>query len=143
MNEAKVKQNLCRDIRREGGYARRIEDRFAVGIPDVITVPANSPVIWLEVKIIRYAMFGPTSRQLVELRRLFRPPHCYSYLMGWKDDIHYITWPIDQIGYLNCLMQAPGESIGDFIRRMLAIEQKVGGRNGKDEGSRTGPGEGP
>ena len=142
MNEAKVKQDLCRDIRREGGYARRIEDRFAVGMPDVVVILPDHPVMWIEAKIIRYDMFGPTARQLVELKRLYRPPHCYSYLMGWKNDIHYITWPVDQIKHGDCLEQLPNEPIGDLLRRMMRIELTIGGRRGKDESIRTGPGEG-
>ena len=122
MKEADVKLNMVRDVRREGGYARRIEDRFSVGMPDLVFIPLSCPVVWIEAKVVRDNMFGPTARQLIELKRLRIKPHSLSYIVGWKDDCHYITWPAEQADIRDCLKQRITESIGDFIRRIVQIE---------------------
>lgn len=138
MNEADVKADIVRSVRREGGYGRRIEDRFSVGMPDVILIPTDCPVVWLEAKIVRDNMFGPTERQLIELRRLRIKPHCTSYLIGWKAGVHYITLPTRQIHYNDCMQQLPGESIGDLIRRVIKTETLVEQLHGPAKDSRIG-----
>lgn len=132
LRESEVKFNIVRDIRKEGGYARRIEDRFSVGSPDLITIPLGSLVVWLEVKVVRGNLLEPEARQLVELKRLRIPPHSTTFLIGWKAGIHFISPPVDKIHIDDCIKQKPNERMGDFIRRAIDVEHLIE-RNGNEE----------
>ena len=116
-SESDVKRDIVNVIRFEGGYARRIEDKFSVGMPDMILIPMRCPVIWAEVKIITGITFGPSPRQLVELRKLQRPPHSYSVVIGYKDGTHYISEPHLEVNLQACISQNPDETLGHMIRR--------------------------
>ena len=93
--EADVKRTMVKSVRDSGGYARRIEDQFGVGIYDVILIPFGLPVFMAEVKIIRKATFGPTLRQHVELERIryVGQPHGHvlPLLIGFKDGVYYFS----------------------------------------------------
>lgn len=90
--EAIVKKGMCDDVRRSGGYARRYEDKYAVGIPDTLFVLKGLPPIFAEVKVFIGHRFGPTDRQLVELTRLnANQPHVFGILIGWKDNVYYFS----------------------------------------------------
>lgn len=67
--ENECKTAFCTDIRNSGGFARRIEDQYGVGIPDMLCVPRGGPVFLIEAKIMRTARWGATERQGIELRR--------------------------------------------------------------------------
>lgn len=67
--ENECKTAFCADIRGTGGYARRIEDQYGVGIPDIIAVPRGGPVFLIEAKIMRTSKWGASQRQGVELGR--------------------------------------------------------------------------
>ncbi len=72
MKESAAKALIVRQIKKEGGFARRFEDQFAVGIPDMEVVLPNGPIFKIEAKILRGHKFGATARQLEELRRYAR-----------------------------------------------------------------------
>lgn len=73
VNEFKVK-----------GYARRIEDSFSVGFPDlVLQIPGDYPVFFVEAKMFDGNVFGPSPRQYVELQRLAISKHSHPMLLGW------------------------------------------------------------
>jgi hypothetical protein len=120
MNESDVKRKIVDAIRAEGGYARRIEDQFSVGMPDLILIPRACPVVWAEVKIVDGNVFGPTPRQLIELEKLQRSPYSVPMVIGWKRGIHYISPPGLKIRLGECDEQREDETIGDFIRRALS-----------------------
>lgn len=67
--ENECKTAFCTDVRNTGGFARRIEDQYGVGIPDMLVVPRGGPVFLIEAKIIRSTKWGATQRQGVELTR--------------------------------------------------------------------------
>ncbi len=70
-DEAGIKRLMVKRIKEEGGYGRRLEDSFAVGLPDLILIPKHGFVFLTEVKIIKgEAKFGCTPRQAEELRRV-------------------------------------------------------------------------
>jgi hypothetical protein len=124
MRESDVKEDIVREIRKEGGYARRIEDRFTVGQPDMFLVPKLCPAMWVEVKVVRGNIIRPTPRQLVELDRLFRPPHCTSFLLGWKEGVLYIAPPSDGVNIIDCIAQRLNQSVGDLIRRAVKEDRR-------------------
>ena len=120
MNESDVKRKIVESIHKEQGYARRIEDQFSVGMPDLVLIPLHCPVVWAEVKMVSGRQFGPTMRQLVELMRLKRPPHSIPIMIGYKEGVHYISPPRKAVSLYECYKQEPRESIGDLIRRALS-----------------------
>ena len=88
MLEADVKRNMIKAMKDRGGYGRRIEDQYGVGIVDTVLIPRGLPVFFAEVKIVRAATFGPTPRQWVELQRITEAaeekPHAIPILIGYK-----------------------------------------------------------
>lgn len=70
MKESDFKGEIVKKIRAEGGYGRRIEDQFAVGIFDVILIPKGGPVFFVEAKVIRSSNWGASTRQMIELQRV-------------------------------------------------------------------------
>lgn len=98
-NEADVKRDMVKKIKEEGGYGRRIEDQYAVGLPDLIMIPAGGPVFFVEVKIIRAQSFGATPRQLEELKRITAADgflhHAITALIGYGGNTKrlYISEP--------------------------------------------------
>lgn len=49
MRESRLRQELCRRVRAEGGMAQPIEDKLTSGIPDVCVV-LDGVVWWIEIK---------------------------------------------------------------------------------------------
>jgi len=70
VNESEFKTKLTKQLRDEGGYGRRFEDQYAVGIPDCMLVPRGGPVFMVEAKVIRASTWGPSPRQTEELKRI-------------------------------------------------------------------------
>lgn len=137
MLESAVKSDIVRAIRKEGGYARRIEDKFTVGMPDLILIPLQCPVIFAEAKVVRDNMFGPTARQFIELTKTQIPPHATSLLIGWKDEIHAIAWPHESVDFRECFQQYPNEPIGNCIRRFLQQEGVFDDVDGREQRQRS------
>ena len=84
---------MIRSMRDCGGYGRRIEDQYGVGIYDTILIPFGLPVFMAEVKIVRNSTFGPTLRQHVELERIryvgHPNDHVIAVMIGWRDGTYY------------------------------------------------------
>ena len=97
MNEAGVKRTIARSMHDGGGYARRIEDQYAVGTYDMILIPFGLPVFMAEVKMIKNEAFGPTPRQLIELHRIggvaANNGHVIPVVIGYKDGNYYFHKP--------------------------------------------------
>lgn len=121
MKEADVKKGLVDQIRLEGGYARRIEDRFSVGMPDTVFIPKGLPVIWVEVKIVDWNLLKPSARQYIELKRLNLPPHSRAFVLGWKAGDIFIHPPVPGVPILECLTLRKGEALTEFFGR--AVQQ--------------------
>ena len=106
MNEADVKRIMAKSMKEHGGYARRIEDQYAVGVMDMILIPLDLPVFMAEVKIVRGQTFGPTARQLLELERIrtvaFKAGHVIPVMIGFKDATYYFHEPKQIIDCREC-----------------------------------------
>lgn len=120
MNESEMKRRIVETVRKEGGYARRIEDQFSVGMPDLILMPLRCPVIWAEAKIVTGQTFGPTQRQLHELTALRRSPYSVPMMIGYKNGKHYIAPPALKIKLDQCDEQQEAETVADLIRRAIS-----------------------
>jgi len=106
VNEADVKRKMVKSVQKHGGYARRFEDQFAVGILDTIFIPRGLPVFMAEVKMIRGSTFGPTPRQYVELMRVkgvaYSGGHIIPVMIGYKDGNYYFHEPAEVIHQNSC-----------------------------------------
>jgi hypothetical protein len=93
--EADVKRAMVKSMKEHGGYGRRIEDQYGVGIYDLILIPFGLPVFMTEVKIIRGPTFAPTLRQHVELERIryvgHPSGHVLPLLVGYKNATYYFS----------------------------------------------------
>jgi hypothetical protein len=83
--ENECKTAFCTDLRNSGGYGRRLEDQYGVGIADMLCVPRGGPVFFIEAKIIRSSTWGATPVQTKELRRfaLSCGDHGYACELGF------------------------------------------------------------
>lgn len=105
-SESSVKRMMIQSMKENGGYGRRIEDSYGVGIFDTILIPKELPVFLAEVKIIRGNSFGPTERQLVELSRIDKVSgmtgHVIPVMIGWKEGTFYFHSPAEIIKCSDC-----------------------------------------
>src|SRR4051812_28245296 len=106
--EAQFKRDIVRQLLNEGGFGRRIEDKFAVGSLDMLLV-TNRNAIYAEAKLLKGIAALPASvmqRHQIELMNHVRNPTCCALVIGLKDgmmcfglpgdryDAHYVTpWP--------------------------------------------------
>lgn len=106
MNEAGVKRAIVKSMQEGMGYARRIEDQYAVGTFDLILIPFGLPVFMAEVKIISANVFGPSPRQHIELQRIADVAsnigHVIPVMIGWKDGVYYFHPPQTKINRTDC-----------------------------------------
>src|SRR5580698_10611101 len=102
MDEAGRKRALVAEVNAlRGGYARRLEDRFAVGLLDLIIKLPELPWIWAEGKLIEGYKFAPTLRQHAEGERI-RATGTPVVLIGWKGPLMYISPWVEQADFRNC-----------------------------------------
>ena len=73
-----------------GGYARRIEDRFAVGALDMIIKPPRHSMLFAEGKVIGGNVFEPTLRQFEEGKRIIAAG-VSALLIGWNGGKMYVS----------------------------------------------------
>lgn len=102
MKESALKTNMVHAVRMAGGYGRRIEDQYAVGVMDcVFILPACVPC-FAEVKIFKGNVFGPTARQLIELQRIQKAGglNVATAVIGWNGTF-WIANPQEQINITN------------------------------------------
>jgi hypothetical protein len=67
--ESKLKTELVTACRKLGAYARRLEDRWAVGLLDLTIKFPGHPHLLAEGKVVEHQTFAPTPRQYEEGRR--------------------------------------------------------------------------
>jgi hypothetical protein len=106
MNESRIKRVMIKSMLEGGGYGRRIEDQYAVGIYDTILIPLGLPVFMAEVKMARNGHFGPSPRQMIELQRIHdvagNGGHVIPVVIGWHDDVYYFHEPKMVINCNDC-----------------------------------------
>lgn len=102
MNEADRKRKLVAEIKALGGWARRVEDRFAVGVLDLYLKLPDRPFMAAEGKMIIGHKFGPTLRQFEEGKRMIAAG-IPAVLIGWKDQTMSISPWVEQADWRECL----------------------------------------
>lgn len=120
MNEADFKLRIVKSIKAEGGYARRIEDKFAVGVPDMTIIPNPSPAVFFtEAKIFMGRQFRPTPRQFIELMRLHRLP-AFGVVIGMNTVTKkvYADVPKETIRVEDAVEMSEGETFSEFFVRL-------------------------
>ena len=90
MNEADRKRRLVSEVRLLGGQARRLEDRWAVGLLDLVIKLPDQPFIWAEGKLIDGNLFAPTGAQYEEGLKWIRAG-TGVVLLGWQDSLMFIS----------------------------------------------------
>lgn len=117
-SEGDVKRFIVKEFKARGHYARRIEDQFSVGFPDLVLVmKGDYPVTFAEAKMIRGAKFGPTDRQYVEMTRLAISKHSVPILIGYLDGCFYLHPHAKEAQLINCTTQMADENIVQLIQR--------------------------
>jgi hypothetical protein len=102
MDEATRKRHLVRDINAlSGGYARRLEDKWLVGLLDLVFKLPGEPWIWAEGKIIDGLQFEPSERQWVEGNRV-KATGTLVLLLGWKKADFFISPWVRKAHVDNC-----------------------------------------
>ena len=80
--ESERKRELVEGCRALGGYARRLEDKYALGLLDLTIKLPDLPHVLAEGKIIEHQKFEPTLRQFEEGKRYIAAGGVCA-LIGW------------------------------------------------------------
>lgn len=92
--EAAFKSQMVKDVITHGGYARRIEDQYTVGMPDCIFILPDRHPCFAEVKRFIGNQFGPTPRQYVELIKIHKSStKVAACVIGIRNGIFHIANP--------------------------------------------------
>ena len=83
------------------GRARRIEDRWAPGVLDMIIKLPGLPLVWAEGKLIEGNLFGPTAIQYEEGMK-WQEANVQCVLIGWKNGQMYVSEWCKQADYREC-----------------------------------------
>ena len=110
MNEADLKRTIVRTLLLEGGWGRRIEDKFAIGTLDMLLMTPRN-VIYAEAKLLKGIVTLPASVAQREAIRRFNAVHNHyakALVIGYRDkhigfglpgerwDAKYtVQWPIE------------------------------------------------
>ena len=91
MSESDYKRRLVAEINRiPGARARRIEDRYATGVLDLVIALPGSPAFWAEGKVIKANMFSPTPIQFEEGQKWLEAG-VRVILIGWHHGAIYLS----------------------------------------------------
>jgi len=103
VDEAARKRKLVAEVNAlRGGYARRYEDRWAIGLLDLFLKLPTLPPIWAEAKIIKGNVFEPTGRQHIEGERMIAAG-LTVVLIGWRDNIIYVSPWVEKADRRECV----------------------------------------
>ena len=129
-SEASIKAEMVKSVRANGGYARRIEDQFLVGMPDTILIPRGCPVFFAEVKIVAGQQLAPSPRQYVEMCRIraVGGMHGIPIMIGWKDHIYYFHETTEKAPLTSCFSVTNGhmsfhDQLVQFYKGRLRYEK--------------------
>lgn len=134
--EADYKRAIVKEIKANSGYARRLEDMFAVGVLDTIICLPETGIFLVEVKRFSFQQFAPSPRQFEEMRRV-AAAHGNTAIIGVKmpEEIYHIHGiPKDHGGRVfakDCVIQQPGETFTQLFKRWFKETQD--GRDAKKE----------
>jgi hypothetical protein len=126
MIEANLKRDLVRQLLQEGGYGRRIEDKYAVGTLDLLLMTKRF-VIYAEAKIMKGLVTLPIrATQGAEIGRFNRigNPNACALIIGFRDGMigfglpgeHFLSrcacsWPLEMNVTLTEYLELAAEHI--------------------------------
>ena len=108
MTESNLKRDIVSQILREGGWARRLEDKYAIGTLDMLLM-TEQHTIYAEAKLLKGIVTLPaTVAQREQIRRFnavgnprakalvigYRDGHIGFGLPGTRWDRYTVRWPI-------------------------------------------------
>lgn len=103
LSEADYKRQLVADINRlPGARARRIEDRYATGILDLVISLPGIPMFWAEGKVVAHNRFKPTPIQYEEGKR-WLAAGVRVVLIGWHHGAIYLSPWVKEADRRECL----------------------------------------
>lgn len=117
MLESAVKRKIVKAVIAEGGYARRMEDKYLVGQPDLLMVFPGSPVFIAEVKVFLHLSFEPTPRQFEELKKMAISYSIEPIMVGYKDSKYYISGPRETVSVTDCVFTMKEETFPQTLKR--------------------------
>lgn len=84
--ELDAQTKVCKSVKRDGGYARKISHKFVIGIPDLlVALPSFAPCV-VEMKDLGRCVdkfdrkLGVTAKQALEMQRISEPYEKYDNL---------------------------------------------------------------
>jgi hypothetical protein len=83
--ESKFKAELVTECKKLGAYARRHEDKYALGLLDLAIKFPGHPHLLAEGKIVEHQKFAPTPRQYEEGRQ-YTAAGGLCCLIGWEPE---------------------------------------------------------
>jgi hypothetical protein len=101
VNESDYKRRLVAEVKALGGHARRVEDRFAVGVLDLILKLPGHDVVMAEGKVIDGFKFAPTARQYEEGEKWIKAG-VGAVLIGWQNGVMYLSHWTDKADRRTC-----------------------------------------
>ena len=101
MSEAEHKLNLVKGVKALGGYGRRLEDKFALGLLDLVLKLPGHNVVMAEGKLIEGNAFGPTKRQYEEGKAWIKAG-ALVLLIGWRNKVMYISPWVEKADRQQC-----------------------------------------
>lgn len=124
--EADYKRDFVKSMNRAGGYGRRIEDQFGVGIPDLLLSAKGTGLVSAEVKRFTGRQFAASERQREEMRRIrdgggrvliigvYVPSEkCYAFGLPKNRD--------GRVFASECVVQNKEETFPDFFTRAIGV----------------------
>ena len=108
MNEAGLKRDLVATLLKEGGYGRRLEDKYAVGTLDLMLLTKRY-LIYAEAKLIKGLIALPARVAQREQIRLFNDvgnPRARAIVIGLKDKSVGFGLPGEEYD-MHCVMPWP------------------------------------
>ena len=86
-----------------GGRARRIEDRYATGVLDLIIKLPDRPLVLAEAKLVDGNLFAPTGAQFEEGKK-WQAAGVNCLLLGWKGGQLYISHWVEKAHVNDCFI---------------------------------------
>lgn len=127
-SESDYKSAFVKAVKAQGGWGRRVEDQYGVGILDMILVVPGLPVYFAEGKLASKTYMEPTPRQAIEMERINAASHgvAESLLIGFSEAGVYLSPNTERVALKDAFFCAWGTP----ERQMLEFYYKWRQRNG-------------
>lgn len=125
-SESELKTEFVNALRKDGWYARRLEEKFAVGVPDIMGAIPFGPAFLFEAKRVAGNTYSPSPRQKIDLelwehnsksQSSYSPLYRIAGVLGFKNGLCYLGLPRDYVMLDACIAQEPNEKISAFVVR--------------------------